>query len=230
MKKIGVIILCRYNSSRLPGKILLPIGNQPILMHICNQVKIQTDNFCIATSDAHTDDPIINYCKENQIPFFRGSLENVALRFKEAAQCFNYNYAIRINGDNLFVNHNILNECLNNYQRTNFDLVTNVIGRTFPYGMSVEMLNMQTFDKYLPHFNEFHQQHVTSYIYENEEKFKIIKLLNIEYPGAQGLKMAVDTPKDYIFLKELAKQMAYNFTNYNFAELIEKCNKLKSNL
>ena len=36
--KIGIIVLCRYNSSRLPGKILLKISGKTILQHIIDRL------------------------------------------------------------------------------------------------------------------------------------------------------------------------------------------------
>ena len=37
--KIGAIVICRYNSSRLPGKILKKINGKPILTYIIERLK-----------------------------------------------------------------------------------------------------------------------------------------------------------------------------------------------
>ena len=81
--KIGAIVICRYNSSRLPGKILKKINGKPILTYIIERLKCvqNLDDFIVATSINTTDQPIVDYCIKNQIKYFRGSLENVAERF-----------------------------------------------------------------------------------------------------------------------------------------------------
>ena len=80
--KIGIIVLCRYNSSRLPGKILLKISGKTILQHIIDRLLCIKGGYpiCVATSSEIDDKPIIDYCKGNNINFFDGSKKNVASR------------------------------------------------------------------------------------------------------------------------------------------------------
>ena len=81
--KIGFVIICRYNSSRLPGKILMEINGKSILQYIIERLSlvVPENNIVVATSEEKTDNPIAEYCIKNKINVFRGSLDNVALRF-----------------------------------------------------------------------------------------------------------------------------------------------------
>ena len=113
--KIGIIVLCRYNSSRLPGKILLKISGKTILQHIIDRLLCVKGGYpiCVATSSEIDDKPIIDYCKGNNIKFFDGSKKNVASRFLNCAKANNFDYATRINGDNLFTDPLIIEDMIN---------------------------------------------------------------------------------------------------------------------
>ena len=55
--KIGAIVICRYNSSRLPGKILKKINNKALLTYIIERLKCvqNLDEITVATSEEATD-------------------------------------------------------------------------------------------------------------------------------------------------------------------------------
>ena len=63
--KIGIAIVSRFNSTRLPGKALIEIYNKTLLQHIIDRVSILKPeiDYCIATSDSVVDKPIINFCR-----------------------------------------------------------------------------------------------------------------------------------------------------------------------
>ena len=217
----GVVILCRYNSSRLPGKILLELKGKPILQHIVEAVDSLTPNYVVATSTEPSDAPIADYCQKNNIPCFRGSLPNVAKRFKDAAEAHNFDYATRINGDNLFVNMEVLKTVLTLENFGNYDFLTNVPGRTFPFGMSVEMVRMDFYNKHFSHFSERQQEHVTLYFYDNPDIGTRMEIKNNTVAGASGLNLAIDTPEDakraeYI----LTQSQKINSKNFSLSELV----------
>lgn len=219
--KIGVIILCRYNSKRLPGKILIEIDKKPVLQHIVDAVKSITPHYVVATSTEVTDTPIIEYCQANGIPYFQGSLNNVAKRFMDAALQEGFDYAIRINGDNLFVNTEVLKKMvlLENYEI--YDFLTNVPGRSFPFGMSVEMVNIAFYKIHFPSFSERHQEHVTLYFYDNEAVGKRLEVTNKTVPQAKGLNLAIDTNKDLEKAKFIFSKKKNDSTYFTLKELVE---------
>jgi spore coat polysaccharide biosynthesis protein SpsF len=105
--RIGIIVLCRYSSSRLPGKILLPLYGKPILEYILEKITsvVPKDSVVVCTSDLKTDDSISTYCTDKGYNCFRGSLDNVAQRFLNCADHYQFDYIVRINGDNLFLDN-----------------------------------------------------------------------------------------------------------------------------
>lgn len=226
--KGGVVILCRYSSSRLPGKILKKIGDQPVLYHIYQRLStvLTSDQLIVATSSEESDDPIDLFCQGHGITCFRGSLSNVAERFFGAAQEAEWEYAIRINGDNLFIDVETLISMINTFESKNYDFVTNVPGRTFPYGMSIEIVKTSFFKSVLQKITEEkYKEHVTLYLYENESIGKRLYIKNTKYSNLQGAKFAIDEPKDFTFAVDLMKKLGenrYNYTLENLAILLNE--------
>ncbi|ELP5730608.1 N-acetylneuraminate synthase family protein [Vibrio vulnificus] len=201
--KIGAIILARLTSSRLPGKGLKLINGKPILKHIVDAIGKckHIDEVIIATSNNNEDDELEVFCKKNNIKLYRGCLDDVAGRFLSAANKYALTHAVRINGDNLFVNPALIDEiCLMAEQ--DYDFISNVPGRTFPKGMSVELVHVKKYEELYEKFTHAsHFEHVTTYLYEQRKSLEHHYVENLEVLEASGVQLAIDTQYDF----ELAK-------------------------
>ena len=95
------IIQARMSSTRLPGKVLLPLAGKPVIHHIVDRAKscVNVGKVIVATSEENSDDPLVEYCLENNIEYYRGSLNNVLSRFISILKLNNYDYCVRITGD-----------------------------------------------------------------------------------------------------------------------------------
>ena len=110
------------------------------------------ENIVIATSRNRIDKPIEDYCIKNNISYYRGSLENVSERFLKCAIHHRFDYAVRINGDNLFTDPSMIDDYCDLAISGAFDLISNVPNRTYPSGMSVEVIKVPFMRKIAPNF------------------------------------------------------------------------------
>lgn len=190
--------MCRYNSNRLPGKILKQINGKAIIDDIMEKLIdfFGREKVIVATSVESTDDIIERHCNQKNYNCFRGSLNDVGSRFLDAAHEMKFDYALRVSGDNYFLNTELLDLFFSEVGTTNFDLTTNVTKRTFGYGLSLELVNIDTLDRCIRMFNESHQEHVTLYFYERQKEFKIKNIYNTTYPFLSGKQLAIDTEED----------------------------------
>jgi len=213
--RIGCIILARFNSSRLPGKALREIGGRALLHRIHDTLSdfFPDCQLIVATSEEDSDLPIATYCDQHQMQCYRGSLARVAQRFYDCALEYDLDYAFRINGDNLFVEIESLQAMMDAVrQDRSLDFLSNVKDRTFPFGMSVELLKTEFYGQVLQKFQEDtrYQEHVTLYLYEHEQEGKRRYFYNEKYPEARGAHLAVDTPQDF----EIARRMLEMIPQY----------------
>lgn len=204
--RIGIILLCRYDSKRLPGKILTEIGGCPAIRHIVDRIRRAApwQPLVVATSCQASDEPIAEYCRRAGIECLRGSLTDVASRFIEAMQTFDFDFGVRVNGDNVLLDPATLHAMLAIVETNQFDFVTNVPGRTFPYGMSVEVVRRSWYESLNSSMAEpAYREHVTKWLYENPELGRRYVYQNQVCPEAAGLQLALDTPKDLERVSEI---------------------------
>lgn len=102
MKKFGCLITVRTNSSRLPGKCLLPFGQMSVLEHNIQRAKNANLNPIVCTSTNISDDDIIAICNKNKTPFFRGSELNKIMRWHECMKNYNLSLIHTIDSDDPF--------------------------------------------------------------------------------------------------------------------------------
>ncbi len=198
--KAPIILLSRYSSSRLPGKALLPIKGLPLIEHIVKRFQIHFGNDwgILATSVEKSDDAIHDFAVSKGINCFRGSLENVAKRFLDASIITNQKYVVRITGDSIFIDQNIIREFTDIAMKGDYDLVSNRKSKTYPIGQTVEVIKVETFEKEYKHFSRpDHFEHVTSYFYEDSLKEFKIAHINNPLGTHRTISMAIDTPEDY---------------------------------
>ena len=113
-KNIAVLIPCRYNSRRLPGKALKKIGSKPLIHHVFQNTLNSLKNIDIKADVAVCTDSelIIEYLEKESIPFYQTSSNpiNGTERIAEAIKTYNleYEYYIDVQGDEPFINNEIL--------------------------------------------------------------------------------------------------------------------------
>jgi spore coat polysaccharide biosynthesis protein SpsF len=230
MNVIGAIVLARYSSRRLPGKALIKINGKHVLSYSLERLKkvFKSSSIVLATSVDPSDDPIEEFAVRNNIAVFRGSLTNVAERFFQAAVANGLTYGVRINGDNVFVDTTVLREMVDIAASGKYDFVSNVKGRTFPKGMSIEIVRMAFYQQCLPDIGKFneHSEHVTSYLY-NHAGGNFFYYYNSLLPEAAGIQMALDTPEDLERTRLIVNEFTRPQEEYNLPEVLSIWKSLK---
>lgn len=194
-----IILLSRLSSKRLPGKALIEINGTPLIGHLIKRFNINLgENWgLVATSIESSDDPLASYVSSLGVNCQRGSLNNVAERFMEAASTTGKEYVVRITGDSLFIDTAIIEDLVEIAINESADLVSNRKYQTYPVGQTVEVVKVTTFVKEYHNFNKpEHFEHVTQYFYEEGRAF--LNVIHVKNPAGihRSLSMAIDTAKD----------------------------------
>ena len=196
------IIQARCGSKRLRRKIFKKIKNIRIIDMVINKVKKskKISDIIIVTSKYKVDDDIETYCKNKKIKIFRGSLNNVASRFFEVSKIYNLKKVIRVSCDSPFINHKIIDKGITLSKKSNYDIITNVFPRTFPKGLSFEIIKTSLIKKYIGLFSKKEKEHVTTYFYIFYKNFKIYNFYSKK--NFSKINLSVDTSKDLKYLKK----------------------------
>ena len=211
MQKVGIIIQARMTSTRLPGKVLMDIGGKPLLEFIIKRLEDMNDDIdlLVATTTDKKDEKIIELCDSINVPFYRGSIENVLKRYIECAREFNIDVIVRVCADCPFIDPNGINELIIAYNK-NFhaDLVHNKHRNGYPLGTGAELVTLASLEKSERYANKGYQkEHVLPYILENPDKFEIIKLKAPKYLRRPNYYLTVDYPEDLKLIREIVSKI-----------------------
>jgi len=195
---IRVFVQARMSSQRFPGKVLAPLCGQPVIKHLIGQVLqvLPLAQVTVLTSGEPSDDPLVCYLHSLSVSVYRGSLENVALRFHDCLNLYPCDWFVRLCADSPLLDPAVLAAVTAYQTRLDLDLVTNVYPRTFPKGHSVEMVKAASFIALEPQsLHEEEKEHVTTVFYRHPERFQILNITSGD-PRQADISYVVDTVDD----------------------------------
>lgn len=196
---IGVIVAARTGSTRLPGKVLQPLGGQPLILFLLRRIAAgrQADSVLLATTDLPDDDELAETVEAAGFPVFRGAQNDVVRRYVEAAAVYGFDHVVRVTGDCPFVDAESLDYCIEQVRAlAPFDLATTK-GR-FPVGIDYEIYPtalMAALDE-SGLLDAKDREHLTVHLYRQRKQYRLVEL---EPPKQwrSAKSFTVDTPQDF---------------------------------
>ncbi|MEK9707705.1 MAG: hypothetical protein VW618_07805, partial [Alphaproteobacteria bacterium] len=158
------------------------------------------------TSVEPSDDPVAQFCGDTNVACVRGDLHDVAGRFLTALEATTGDGFVRISGDSPLLDPALIRQALDLFTETGADLVTNVLERTYPKGMSVEAVRADAFRRAYAEMNtpdEF--EHVTAHFYKAPARWNIADFTSGRDLGAVSL--SVDTGEDFARFEGILARM-----------------------
>lgn len=210
--KIGFIILARMSSQRLPGKALAQAGGQSILAHVAAGCRFRNQGqgeLVLATTDQAADAPLAEAAAALGLPCFRGNAEDVAGRLLACAEAYHFDAFFRVNGDSPFTDPDLFSTARDIMVEAQCDFVSNIIQRSYPYGVSVELLRRDFFAEIYRRFaTADEREHVTPWLYGHLDQINH-RSLPLWPDNLPGLRMTIDQPADLEFFRQfLARRPA----------------------
>jgi spore coat polysaccharide biosynthesis protein SpsF (cytidylyltransferase family) len=206
-KKIIAIIQTRMGSTRLPGKIMKKILGKEIILHDIDRIKKikSLDKIVIATTTKKEDDVIVEITKnyDPDIGIFRGKEEDVLDRYYEAAKKFNADVIVRISSDCPLVDPVVSSKTIASFLSSDCDYSSAI---NYPRGLDTEIFSFKALESaWKESKKNYQREHVTPYIYEHPEKFKLLIIQSSK--NLSHLRWTVDTIEDFNFVSEIYKRL-----------------------
>ena len=220
---IDIFIPVRLDSVRLPKKHLEKINNIPIIEHLVNRLK-NCKNFrkiVICTTNNPVDDILIDFLKEKKILYFRGEEKNILKRFLDAANEFDTDIIIDIEGDKLFTEPSFVDKIILEMKSNNYDFI---IGNNsssifdpndhFIHGIIPSGIRVSCIKKIIALSNSKNMETGYKDLFINnsiiKKKFFVLNTDKLQIP--KNLRLTIDYPEDLDFAKQLFKKLEINFT------------------
>lgn len=142
--KTAAFIPVRLSSTRLPRKALLKILGKPCLQYLIERIKTvkNLDGIVLCTTKNKIDDKIVDLAQKVNVSVFRGSETDILDRFKNAAEKFNVQNIVNIDGDDILCEPDFIKKTVNELKKNEVDYISwkNMPLGTTPIGIKYEAI------------------------------------------------------------------------------------------
>ncbi len=206
--KIAVIVQARLGSTRLPGKVLAEIAGRPMLAHVVERAMDipYVTEVIIASTTNPADGAIVAWAMQAQIPYVRGSEEDVLDRFRLAASERAVDVIVRVTADCPLLDPEVSGLVVREYleRRGTVDYVSNVHPPTYPDGLDTEVFSRHALEAAWREARlRSDREHVTTYIWRHPERFRLANVSHGEDLSTH--RWTVDTAMDLDFVRAVFK-------------------------
>lgn len=207
-------------STRLPGKVLMPLAGKPALEHVIERL-----GFCetlsgvvVATTTETADDPIVELCHRLEVPVFRGSEDDVLDRYHHAAAAFDADPVVRITADCPAIDPGVADIVVGGFFEAEYDLYG--LTGEFPDGLDCTVIARSALDRAWREARlASEREHVGPYLEHHPELFAIG---GVEvFQGQRHQRWTLDEPEDYRLLTEIFDELYEPGDPFRAADVIE---------
>ncbi len=218
-KDFYIIIQARMTSNRLPKKVMLPLGNKPVLEVMIERLGAFKEKIIIATTNDGSQQPIVDLCHKLGIKFVEGDVHDVLSRYYLAAQSIGAKsdtVIVRCTSDCPLIDIIESARVIEYFFRVNaeYDYVSAGPHCGFPNGFDTEVFSFRALElAYRNAEEDFEKEHITQYICRN---MRVAEYSNSE--DFSHWRLTLDEPADYEAINSIYQLFNYQ-TDFNFSEL-----------
>lgn len=198
---ILAILQARMSSTRLPGKVMLPLAGAPMIQRQIERVQqaANIDELIVATSDQASDDPLAAFLEGRSVAVYRGPLEDVQQRFVGAAAEFPAAAIVRLTADCPLADAGVIDDTIDVFLDSGAAYASNTPPqRTFPKGLDVEVFTVEALRRAALDPSPEAREHVTWDMFRQPDRYPAAFHSQAVQEGE--VRWTVDRPDDYEFV------------------------------
>ena len=196
LMKVVAIVQARMGSTRLPGKVMMPIHGEPMIGLLLARLSRsqEIDRIIVATSIDERNKTLADHVSRLGYSCEQGSEHDVLDRYFQAARKHGADVVVRITGDCPLVDPALVAEVIRGFKRAKVDYFSNVDPPTYPDGLDIEVFTFAALEKAASQAKSPHErEHVTPYLRENP----ILRRTSLRNEqDLSDLRWTVDEPAD----------------------------------
>ena len=201
--KVVALVQARMGSTRLPNKVMKPIGSFPmieLLLLRLSRAK-EVDQIVVATSVDERNQSLVEYVRKLGYACEQGSENDVLDRYVQAARAHQADVVVRITGDCPLVDPALVDEAIRCFKGAGLDYFSNTNPPTYPDGLDIEVCAFKALEQAAQETSKpFDREHVTSYLREHG-RFKTGAMQHSQ--DLSALRWTVDEPADFAVIEKV---------------------------
>ncbi|NVO31167.1 cytidylyltransferase domain-containing protein [Hymenobacter lapidiphilus] len=208
MKKVGIISQARMTSTRLPGKVLRPIGGRPLLAYHIERLQASGLPVYLAITTNATDDPLADFAEARSLPVTRGPEADVLARYQQCAAAHELDVIVRVTSDCPLLDGGLITQAVQTYLAADNPrlYLSNVLERSYPRGFDFEVFSWELLEEAHQHATTASdREHVTPYIHQNRSGR--VDFTHVTRPtDRNAYRLTVDTAEDFELIRRLIEE------------------------
>jgi spore coat polysaccharide biosynthesis protein SpsF len=201
--KLLVVVQARTGSTRLPGKVLLPLAGAPLLARQIERLRAAATPFelAVATTAEAADDPVRALCREIGVACVSGHPTDLLDRHLQAARELGADAVAKIPSDCPLIDPAAVDRVLGHFLAAPeaYDYVGNLHPPTWPDGNDVEVMPRAALEAAGREATRpFEREHTSPFLWERPERFRLANVVwetGLDY--SKSHRLTVDYPEDY---------------------------------
>lgn len=193
------LIQARMGSSRLPGKVMLPLAGHPLVWQIAQRLRSMRDlsGVVLATTEDSRNDRMVEFMKGEGATVVRSPFEDdIADRLCRALDATGANAFVKVNADCPLFDPELAQALLHRFVAANADFGTNRRRPTFPLGYSLEIVAADAIRRCNATLTSpADRELMMKWMLDHPGDFRTVSLERAE--DRSDLNLCVDTPEDY---------------------------------
>tara|TARA_R100000501_G_C2630806_1_gene126373 strand:- start:3514 stop:4845 length:1332 start_codon:yes stop_codon:yes gene_type:complete len=214
VNSVGICLLARMGSKRLPKKALLPIKRKPTILHLIERLSRTEFKIVACIPDLKEDDILSDIIESSGIDVYRGFNDDPLYRMIEVSEKFNFKNVIRVTHDDIVIDTKIMTRMVKYHLKTNLDYTyTSLI----PEGCGSEIFKLESLKKARKLHADAKFEGISNYFRNSRFNYdQYIPNYEYHYPA----RVSLDTPNDYTVLKLLSDQLPFPFSKIRSLDII----------
>lgn len=199
------------SSSRLWGKVMLPLAGQPLLQRMIERVRAaRVDAATVVLTSRQPEDNVIEaLCKSIGVDCFRGNLTDLLDRHYQAAKQYRADIIAKIPSDCPLIDLQAIERVFAAFDAGHADYASNLHPATYPDGNDVEVFTFNALEHaWQDADKDFEREHTTPFVWERPELFRIV---NVDCEGGVDYSMThrwtIDYPEDYELIRRVYDEL-----------------------
>lgn len=218
MKTIA-LVQARMGSTRLPNKVMKPIGGIPMIEQLLTRLALakELDQIIVATSVDERNLPLVAHVRKLGYTCEQGSENDVLDRYVQAAKKHQADVVVRITGDCPLVDPVLVDEVIRRFKAAGVDYFSNINPPTYPDGLDIEVCTFKALEQASQETSDpFDREHVTPYL-RKPGQFKTAAMQHKQ--DLSALRWTVDEPADFAVIEKVFQHF-HPRNDFTWAEVL----------
>lgn len=205
--RVVAVVQARVGSTRLPGKVLLPVAGASLLQRMLERVRgaLSLDEVVLATTREAADDPILDVAAAIGVRVFRGHPTDLLDRHYQVGVATRAHAVVKIPSDCPLIDPDVIDEVVNAWraEAERWDYMSNLHPPTWPDGNDVEVISMPVLEQAWREAKAPHErEHTTPFTWDQPRRYRlgnVVRSDGLDYSASH--RFTLDYPEDYQFIK-----------------------------